>query len=121
MVKLQEVDAEYVNKVVVEDESFTDEEEEYEYDDELDNETLWERISALQDIIPAAQRRQVSNSVKSIYNFGANTVSFIGKAAWVISTTAFIVALPLVFELDRADSLSQAQPPAGLTQVSYLH
>ncbi|KAJ9060152.1 mitochondrial import receptor subunit Tom22 [Entomophthora muscae] len=106
MVKLHDMGDGYNESVIIEDE-YTDsdhEESEFDDDDEIEEETFWERLKALQDIIPITQRRKVSNFVGSIFSTGASVLRLSGKTAWVLSTTAFVVVLPLLYELERNDT-----------------
>jgi import receptor subunit TOM22 len=60
----------------------------------LHDETIAERIAALQDIIPASYRRSLASkftTTKSVFKTG---LSWGGKTLWVVSTSALLLAVP---------------------------
>ncbi|EGD90144.1 hypothetical protein H112_02617 [Trichophyton rubrum D6] len=129
MVKLTEVEDEHFKEKPTstksdalllsddEDEDYTDTESEIStdsFDDNLDNETLYERICALQDIIPAQSRHKISNAFSSFSSFAKSTISFGGSALWVVSTSAFLLGVPWALALAEEQQYVQMEREQGM-------
>ncbi|KAG2231632.1 hypothetical protein INT48_006388 [Thamnidium elegans] len=121
MVKLEEVSAEQYEQVEVlsEEEDYSDFSDEDDFDDE--DESLLDRIAALKDIIPLKHRNRVSNSVSTLTSWGKTGATFVGKSAWVITTSMFLLVLPLALEIEKEQALmlNSGNPygqPAGQPQ-----
>lgn len=80
-------------------------------------ETLAERIAALKDIIPPTTRLAISDTVDSIYGWTAWTAHKAGGAAWIVTTSALLVGLPLMLSIEGEAALVQ-QEKDYLGQVS---
>lgn len=59
-----------------------------------EDETLWERISALQDIIPASQRRFAVKSYSNVTSWFGTGLSVGAKCLWVVSSSALLLGVP---------------------------
>ena len=71
--------------------------------EDFEDETVMERIMALEEMIPETMKRTVSTSfswIKTTFN-AAKTVT------WAIATTAAILVLPLSVEMERQEYLEQ--------------
>ncbi|KAE8351512.1 mitochondrial outer membrane translocase complex, subunit Tom22 [Aspergillus coremiiformis] len=99
-----------------EDEDYTDTESEIseDFDVELDGETLYERLYALKDIIPPSARRQVTSTVSSITSFTKSSLTFSGRALWVISTSAFLVGIPFALAYAEEEQYVQMEREQGM-------
>ncbi|CEP13955.1 hypothetical protein [Parasitella parasitica] len=104
MVKLEEVSADQYEEVEVlsEEEDYSDFSDD-EFDDE--DESLLDRITALKDIIPLKHRNRISNSVSTLSSWGKTGATFVGKSAWVITTSMFLLVLPLALEIEKEQAL----------------
>lgn len=80
----------------------------------LEEESLYERISALKDMIPPSARRTVTNSVSSLTSFGKASLSFSGKALWVISTSAFLIGVPWALAYAEEEQYIQMEREQGM-------
>lgn len=85
-----------------------------EEDLDLEEESLYERISALKDIIPPSARRTVSNSVSTITSLTKSSLSFSGKALWVISTSAFLIGVPWALAYAEEEQYIQMEREQGM-------
>lgn len=83
------------------------------FDDNL-NETLYERICALQDIIPAQSRHKIGNAFSSLSSFAKSTVSFGGSALWIVSTSAFLLGVPWALALAEEQQYVQMEREQGM-------
>ncbi|KAI7888147.1 mitochondrial outer membrane translocase complex, subunit Tom22 [Mucor mucedo] len=106
MVKLEEVSADQYEQVEVfseEEDDYSDFSDEDDFDDE--DESLLDRIAALKDIIPLKHRNRMSNSVSTLSSWGKTGATFVGKSAWVITTSMFLLVLPLALEIEKEQAL----------------
>ena len=92
------------------------EEIEVEEDDVLKSETLMERIAALQYIVPSGLRNAIGDGVSLVMRNGRRMAGFMGKAAWVISTSLILVGLPIFVESDRDHSYELYEKEQKLQQ-----
>ncbi|KAF9098434.1 mitochondrial import receptor protein [Mortierella sp. GBA35] len=106
MVKLEEVSLDHVEE---EEYSESDSSSVYSSDDDEDDvdniESIMDRIWALQDVIPAKTRKSISDKCSSVYNFGKASTKFLGNSAWVLTTSALLLVLPLMIELEHEQGL----------------
>lgn len=91
----------------------------------LADETLIDRITALKDIVPPAQRRYLSKTINSSYGWVRSGFSFGGKALWVISTSALLLGVPWALayaeeqqmvEMEREMKMQQSANDASVSQ-----
>ncbi|KAI7900300.1 mitochondrial outer membrane translocase complex, subunit Tom22 [Cokeromyces recurvatus] len=103
MVKLEEVSADQYEEVEV---SSEDEYSDFSDDDfDEEDESIVDRIVALKDIIPLKHRNRISNSVSTLTSWGKTGATFVGKSAWVITTSMFLLVLPLALEIEKEQAL----------------
>ncbi|KAL2221091.1 mitochondrial import receptor subunit tom22 [Thermoascus aurantiacus ATCC 26904] len=129
MVKLTEVEDEHFttdkpipskNDVLLasedDDDEFTDTDSEISTDSGIDieNETLYERIAALKDMIPPATRRRISNTASSLASFTRSTLRFGGKALWILSTSAFLLGVPWALAYAEEEQYIQMEREQGM-------
>lgn len=76
-------------------------EEETEEEEDIFDESIIERIIALQDAIPYSLKSNCSNLLINIYKTGKNILGFVGLSAWIISTGSAILLLPLAMEIEK--------------------
>ncbi|KAG9204253.1 hypothetical protein B5807_03216 [Epicoccum nigrum] len=121
MVKLEEVmDEEFVREQEGphdEDEWDTDSESDLESESSfIADETLYERITALKDIVPASTRRSLSSKYEAITSWTKSGLLFGGKTLWVVSTSALLLGVPwalayseeqMIVEQERAEMMNQ--------------
>jgi import receptor subunit TOM22 len=124
MVKLEEVSAEQYEQVEVlseEEDDYSDFSDEDDFDDE--DESILDRITALKDIVPLKHRTRISNSVSTLTSWGKTGATFVGKSAWVITTSMFLLVLPLALEIEKEQALvayeNEAMQQQGAQQVKY--
>jgi import receptor subunit TOM22 len=84
----------YLTRQWITDSEISDDE-----DVELDAESLYERVAALKDMIPPSARR---------------TISFSGKALWVISTSAFLLGVPFALAYAEEEQYIQMEREQGM-------
>lgn len=58
------------------------------------DETLYERILALQDMVPASTRRSISANFNAASSWVKSGLVYGGKTLWVVSTSALLLGVP---------------------------
>ncbi|KAL7751918.1 mitochondrial import receptor subunit Tom22 [Sorochytrium milnesiophthora] len=74
---------------------------------DVDDESFLERLSALRDVVSPHTRYEIGRRAGQVYALGKWVTSALGKTAWVLSTSALIVVLPLAMELEKENALTQ--------------
>ncbi|KAJ4351379.1 mitochondrial import receptor subunit Tom22 [Didymosphaeria variabile] len=99
MVKLEEV----VDEEFLREQEGPHDEDDWDTDSESDtssiadltpDETLYERVAALQDIIPAHTRRSIASTYNTATSYLKSGLSLGGKTLWVVSTSALLLGVP---------------------------
>jgi import receptor subunit TOM22 len=121
MVKLEEV----MDEEFVREQEGPHDDDEWDTDSESDtssihsvqpDESLYERILALQDMIPASTRRSVSSKANTISSWFKSGLNMGGKTLWVVSTSALLLGVPwalayseeqMIVEQERAELQAQ--------------
>ncbi|GAA5929894.1 Tom22p [Sporobolomyces koalae] len=84
-----------------------------------DQETFAERFYALKDIVSPTTRAAVSDAADSTLAWTRWTANKVGNAAWIVTTSALLVGLPLLLSIEGEGALVQqekeylAQPGAA--------
>ncbi|KAI8873419.1 hypothetical protein GQ42DRAFT_160540 [Ramicandelaber brevisporus] len=65
------------------------------------DESLLDRLSALKDIIPPGVRSGVSDFTEQVVDNLWSIGKIVGAAGWIVSTSAIMVALPMVLEMQK--------------------
>jgi import receptor subunit TOM22 len=71
----------------------------------FEEETVWERISALDEMVPDS----VKSGLSSTWTAFKKVFSATKSTAWFLTSTAAILVLPLSLELERQEYLEQAK------------
>lgn len=85
-----------------------------ESDLEGEGETVYDRLYALKDIVPPSARRNISSSASALTSFAKSSVSFTGKALWVISTSVFLVGVPWALAYAEEEQYIQLEREQGM-------
>ncbi|KAI5290109.1 hypothetical protein KEM54_002430 [Ascosphaera aggregata] len=98
------------------DDDYTDTDSEISSDsfEDIPEESLYERISALRDMVPPQYRRTISGTVSSITSLAKSTVNFGGNALWIISTSAFFLGVPWALALAEEQQYVQMEREQGM-------
>ncbi|KAG7088536.1 hypothetical protein E1B28_012519 [Marasmius oreades] len=74
------------------------------------DESFFDRVSALVDIVPPTTRHKISNRVASTASFVQKTGKIVGNLVWIVTTSALLVGLPMALILeDEAKLVAQEQ------------
>ncbi|KIW03477.1 uncharacterized protein PV09_05244 [Verruconis gallopava] len=63
-------------------------------DDDISSETLYDRLIALQDMLPPTQRRFISSTASTTTSWVKSGLAFSGKALWIVSTSLLLLGVP---------------------------
>jgi len=97
------------------DSSITEDDEEDEEGSPLD-ETLYERIVALKDMIPPSRRAQIQNSFDWTYGWVSAGLSFGGKSMWILSTSALMLGVPYVLAYTEEQQMLEMEKEMQMQQ-----
>lgn len=116
MVKLTEVEDEHF---VNEQQSYHDDDDNYsdtsssvtdrEDDDDDLEESLYDRIIALKDIIPPRQRAAFSNGISKAYGLLSSGLSMGGTTLWVLVTSTFVLGVPFAVAVGDEQQLIEME------------
>jgi import receptor subunit TOM22 len=85
-----------------------------ESDYDVEGETLYERLSALKDIVPPSARLQVTSTVSTVTSFAKSSIAFSGKALWILSTSAFLLGVPWALAYAEEEQYIQMEREQGM-------
>ncbi|KAF8158326.1 mitochondrial outer membrane translocase complex, subunit Tom22 [Crassisporium funariophilum] len=72
------------------------------------DESFFDRVAALKDIVPPATRHNISTRLSRTASFVKRGSKIFGNIVWVLTTSALLVALPLALTLeDEAKFVAQ--------------
>ncbi|KAF8339598.1 mitochondrial outer membrane translocase complex, subunit Tom22 [Cantharellus anzutake] len=77
--------------------------------DDVQSESLIDRISALVDIIPPTTRHSISESLSQTTRLLKRGTKFAGNVVWIVTTSALLVGLPLALVLEDEAKIVQQE------------
>lgn len=80
------------------------------------DETLAERLYALRDIVPPTTRSWISGKASSVGNAAWSVLSFSGKGAWVITTSALFFGVPFALSFAEDQQLTAMEQEYNMRQ-----
>ncbi|KAI5965113.1 TOM22 [Candida theae] len=129
MVKLTQVEDEFqtnysdgnttVEKVEVDtfadsDSEFEDDEEDDDFD--IENETIYERVAALKDIISPQHRDQIYNLSATVSSYVQSGLNNGGKLLWTLTSSSLLLGVPLALAILSETQLQEMESNMGLQQ-----
>jgi import receptor subunit TOM22 len=79
-------------------------------DDGFDpNETIYERVVALKDIVPPTTRVQAAERLEQTKSWVYWSLQKAGSVAWIVSTSALLVGLPLALAIEDEARIAQQE------------
>ncbi|RMJ02291.1 hypothetical protein CDV36_015439 [Fusarium kuroshium] len=125
MVTLTEVEDEHFQHAQAgpdiedDDEDYTDTDSEISNDSDYDpsEETLAERLYALRDIVPPTTRSWFSNKANAISSATWSVLSFSGKTAWVVTTSALFFGVPFALSFAEDQQLTAMEQEYNMRQT----
>ncbi|EKJ79681.1 hypothetical protein NXS19_007424 [Fusarium pseudograminearum] len=124
MVTLTEVEDEHFQhsqagpEVEEDDEDYSDTDSEISNESDYDpsDETLAERLYALRDIVPPTTRSWISGKASTVSNAAWSVLSFSGKGAWVITTSALFFGVPFALSFAEDQQLTAMEQEYNMRQ-----
>ncbi|RKP24962.1 mitochondrial outer membrane translocase complex, subunit Tom22, partial [Syncephalis pseudoplumigaleata] len=80
------------------------------------DETFLERVAALKEMIPLSTRHFISHQTDRVLSACWQVKSMVGTLSWIITTSALMVGVPLVLELEREQQYVQYEKEMQLQQ-----
>ncbi|KZT09352.1 uncharacterized protein LAESUDRAFT_696104 [Laetiporus sulphureus 93-53] len=91
-------------------------------DAELDlEESLYERIVALVDIVPPSTRHKINSRVSKAAGFVKGTGKLVGNLVWIVTTSALLIGLPLALSLEDEAKIVQQEKEMLAQQQGAQH
>jgi len=116
MVELREVEDEHfvsAQPAPDDDGDYTDTDSEISEEDEDDDanleESLYERVVALKDMIPLKQRTYISNGFSRTYSFFSKGFTLGGKTLWILSTSALVLGVPFAVAITDEQQVAEME------------
>lgn len=118
MVKLTQVDDETATQfektadtapVQTYSDSDSDSDSEFEDDFDIENETIYDRIVALKDIIPPNQRLQINESISTLKNFTSTALNKGGSLLWGVTSSVLLLGVPLALAILAETQLQEME------------
>lgn len=81
-----------------------------------EDETFGDRLYALRDMVPPTKRAAISEAFGTTSTWVSWGVKKAGNAAWIVTTSALLVALPLMLTIESEGAL--VRPLLPLTKRS---
>ena len=85
-------------------------------DNNIQDETILERIVALKDIVPARQRDALARVFSKTYSYGSMATYIGGKAVYILITSVLMVGIPYALAVDEERIMSEQERQMQLQQ-----
>lgn len=94
--------------------SDSDSDSEFEDDFDLENETIYDRIVALKDIIPPNQRSQICDSVTTVKSVASSVLNRGGALLWGVTSSVLLLGVPLALAILAETQLQEMEKEMSL-------
>ncbi|KAL0640009.1 mitochondrial import receptor subunit Tom22 [Maublancomyces gigas] len=129
MVKIHEVEDEHFTDVKpganftddADDDDYTDTDSEISDEEEADEdleESLFDRIVALKDMIPLKQRTYFSNGISRSYRWISRGLSFSGQSLWIVTTSVMVLGVPYAVALQGDQQMAEMEKEYNMQQFT---
>lgn len=100
------------------DDDFTDTDSEISEASSLGDldESIYDRLSALKDIVPPKTRASISSFASSTASAVSTTVTYGGKGMWVVISSVLLLGIPYALALSEEQALMEAERQQGMMQ-----
>lgn len=85
-------------------------------DDDIENETLYDRVLALKDIIAPEKRNSILHSADTIRSYANTALTKTGALAWAVTSSALLLAVPLSLAILAESQLQEMEKEVALQQ-----
>lgn len=73
----------------------------------ISKETIWQRLAALEDMVAPQTRDLVYKSTSTAASAAWTAGRLLGSVAWILTTSAMVLVVPLMFEMEREQMMVQ--------------
>lgn len=94
----------------------SDSESDIEDDFDIENETIYERVVALKDMIDPHQRQQLLSSVELIKSYVNSAVNKSGNLLWTLTSSVLLLGVPLSLAILSETQLQEMEKEMSLQQ-----
>jgi import receptor subunit TOM22 len=103
---------------IEDDADYSDTDSEISNDSDFDpsEESLTERLYALRDIVPPTTRGWISNKFNTVSSAAWSVLSFSGKSAWVLSTSAIFIGVPFAIAWSEEQQVAAMEQEYNMRQ-----
>lgn len=85
-------------------------------DGDIASETLYERLTALKDMIPPTYRKSVYNVSSTGYDWISTGLRLGGKTLWVVSTSALLLGVPWALAFSEEQQVQEMEREMRMQQ-----
>jgi len=82
----------------------------------IESETLYDRLLALQDILPPKQRRYLTSTINTTSSLIKSSFSLGGKALWIFSTSALLIGIPFAMAYQEEQQMIEMEREMKMQQ-----
>ncbi|KAI5970174.1 tom22 [Candida margitis] len=103
----------------VEVDTFDDSDSEFEDDDDdfdLENETFYDRVAALKDIVSPQHRDQIYNLSSTVTSYVQSGLNNGGKLLWTLTSSSLLLGVPLALAILSETQLQEMESNISLQQ-----
>lgn len=87
----------------------------------LREETIWERLSALRDIVPPSTRHRIASNLSTASTYVYVGGRLVGGLAWVVTTSALLVGLPYALAVEDEVRVAMQEREIAAQQSGAQH
>ena len=120
MARLQEVEDEHFQEEQLgpkqgDDGDFVDTDSEISSDDDSDDddhtfeESVYERLVALKDMVSPKHRSRLSHAFDKTYRFVSSGLAFGGKTMWILSASAIMICVPYALAIGEEQQMVEME------------
>ena len=85
-------------------------------DDLTLDESIYERLAALRDIVPPNTRAKISSVSSSIISATSTGITYSGKGLWVLATSILLLGIPYALALGEEQQYIEEERQRSLMQ-----
>ncbi|SGZ46340.1 CIC11C00000000910 [Sungouiella intermedia] len=87
---------------------------EFEDDFDIENETIYDRIVALKDIVPPNQRSQIYDTVSTVKSYTTCALNKGGALLWGVTSSVLLLGVPLALAILAETQLQEMEKEMSL-------
>ena len=81
-------------------------------DDETFEETIYERLVALKDMVPPKHRARLASAFNVTYSLISGSLAFGGRSLWILSTSAIMLGVPYALAVGEEQQMLEMEKEA---------